>query len=116
MKHTTNTIVAEKPTQHLWFWQRATPRRKPGEQTKTVVFQGYGHMSMPRKTSPARARKRLEAKIGYAEGVLRDHEVGTNPIYLGHPRGGSVHKAWLEAVEAWKAARRRQAVGDGGVM
>lgn len=109
MKHaTTNAVVADKPTQHLWFWQRRTPRRKPGEPTKTVVFQGWGAMSTPRKTSATRAIKRLDAERQLTEGQIRDLEIGINPVYRGHPRNGHEHKAWMKRLKDWEADRRRQ--------
>lgn len=100
------TSATEKPKQHLWFWQRSTPRRGPDFQHKTVVFQGWGYVT-PRKTS-MRSIRHLEERAKLTEGQIRDIEVGINPVYRGHPRDGSEHKAWKKRLREWTEARVKE--------
>lgn len=92
-----------------WEVLRTTPRGR-GLVKSIVVNQPRSYSSA--KPNPFRAKKRQSARDAFRLGILRNKELGINPVYIGGNdtlrvfRGSPEHKAWLAAAKDWDKAHK----------
>jgi len=79
--------------------------RAPRNRTDYALVSVAKQISMPRFPGADRARKRAEQRRLYELGLLREAEIGTDPIYQNtYQRVTGLSQAWRKLAKAWDRA------------